>query len=174
MASYLNHFRRRMIERLGLLVSLPVFLVAFGAGALEISYLRHGSSVSILLTSLVGAAAVSSSLTMVAVFLSLPHCPVSLEVDGNSLKYRRFRWVQGRPGRFQVELPLAAIRSVGPTALGATQIEGTAFVSASAATSLVPFQVSELLLVSPETAQEIGISQTRPPAPWFRRSSGVR
>lgn len=171
-ARYPNRFRAHILGRLALLISLPVFVVSLGVGVLEVAYLKHAWTPGTLTIILAASAGVSLLITLIGALSTLTHCPPMLEGEGSSLHYSRLRWVRSRPGWFQMELPIASVRSVGPTAFGATQIEGMAFAHLSTQVVDAAREVSELLLVAPETAQMLGLSPTRTFASWIRRADG--
>jgi hypothetical protein len=169
MTVYSNRYRGRLVTKLALLVFLPVLLATFAIGFLELSFLTGTWSPDRIVISASAATGVAVSLTAIAIGSTVPKCPTQLNADGVSLRYRRYRWIGRRPGFYSLEFPLASVKSVGPTAIGATGVDGVAFAQRLDDDKSAPREVTEHLLLAPETAELIGLRPNRGFVFWTLR-----
>jgi hypothetical protein len=163
MVAYSNRLRGRLVLRVGLLVSVPVFLAATVVGIAEVHFLTGAGSGQTIPESVGAAALVSALLTTLVIGITLPRCPPVLEGDATHLRYRRLRWVGARPGLFWLEFPISSVTRVGPTALGAMRVDGVALARRSENDLSLPLEVVERLLLAPETAETLGLGPNRGP-----------
>lgn len=168
----MNTFRPTLIKRVAILVTLPTFVACSVIAILENRYLTGGWTVPGIFLSLLAGLGASAIVTMIAIATSLTHCPPTLAEERGALVYQRLRWVGPRLRAFRFVLPLASVRSVGPTAFGATQLDGLALARPVDDEGAPPIEVNERLLLAPEIAVDLGLQLTRGFAPWLAGKRG--
>lgn len=170
MTRYTNGYRQKLIEKAGLLVATPTFVVCFIVGVLENRYLTGSWTVAGLIVSLVAGLVASVIVTFLVAAPSVVHCPSYVDGDGRTLVYQRFVWSGLRPRACRIELPLASVRMVGPTAWGATRVNGRAIAREARDVWAPAIELNERLLLAPETAEILGLKLSRSLSPGFVRT----
>jgi hypothetical protein len=164
---YENDVRRALLWRIVLLVTGPMGVGTFLGATLLSGALAHGYSWPRERFVLLASVGFSAVMTTLAFVRSALHSPTTLRADGSSIYYSGVRSISGHVGRYDFQLPLSSVRSVGPTALKATEVRGIAVVLRQEG-QYGPAMIDEWLLLSTRAAHLLGLQRTRGFSLWRR------